>query len=209
MLGSADIVAIPKGNVREALLAATSELMTERETLDISLSDIAKKVGVTPAMVKYHFGNKDGLLMALLERDVGASIDGLVWLLGVQMSLVSKMRNHLSALADAYIKYPYLNKLLLLMISDASSDYSKIVTDRFIKPVVNAYEIIIETGIASGEFKSIDPMMFYFTTIGACENLFSSRFILSFLFNIVVPDEQLRRRQKAHFIESVMAGLVA
>ena len=50
----------------EKLLVAASELMIERSSIEISLSDIAQKSGVNAALVKYHFGNKDGLLLALL-----------------------------------------------------------------------------------------------------------------------------------------------
>jgi AcrR family transcriptional regulator len=51
------------------LLKAAGELMTERNSIDISLSELAKKSGINAALVKYHFGNKDGLLLALLARD--------------------------------------------------------------------------------------------------------------------------------------------
>src|SRR6516164_9550756 len=53
----------------EKLLVAASELMIERASIEISLSDIAQKSGVNAALVKYHFGNKDGLLLAFLARD--------------------------------------------------------------------------------------------------------------------------------------------
>ena len=58
-----------KNPTAERLLVAASELMIERASIDVSLSDIAQKSGVNAALVKYHFGNKDGLLLALLARD--------------------------------------------------------------------------------------------------------------------------------------------
>ncbi len=57
----------PQQSVTAAkLLKAAGELMTERNSIDISLSELAKKSGINAALVKYHFGNKDGLLLALL-----------------------------------------------------------------------------------------------------------------------------------------------
>ena len=56
---------------------AASELMIERASIEVSLSDIAQKSGVNAALVKYHFGNKDGLLLSLLERDAAGPIQTL------------------------------------------------------------------------------------------------------------------------------------
>jgi len=63
-----------KNTTAEKLLVAASELMIERSSIEVSLSDIAQKSGVNAALVKYHFGNKDGLLLALLARDAATEI---------------------------------------------------------------------------------------------------------------------------------------
>ena len=64
-----------KNATAEKLLVAASELMIERSSIEVSLSDIAQKSGVNAALVKYHFGNKDGLLLALLARDAATEMD--------------------------------------------------------------------------------------------------------------------------------------
>ncbi|MFX8620540.1 TetR family transcriptional regulator, partial [Acinetobacter baumannii] len=56
------------------LLAAASSLMIERGSTEISLGDISERSGVNSALVKYHFGNKTGLLIALLERDAQSAM---------------------------------------------------------------------------------------------------------------------------------------
>ena len=63
-----------KNSTAEKLLVAASELMIERSSIEVSLSDIAQKSGVNAALVKYHFGNKDGLLLALLARDAATEM---------------------------------------------------------------------------------------------------------------------------------------
>ena len=63
-----------KNATAEKLLVAASELMIERSSIEVSLSDIAQKSGVNAALVKYHFGNKDGLLLALLARDAATEV---------------------------------------------------------------------------------------------------------------------------------------
>ena len=70
-----------KNSTAEKLLVAASELMIERASIEVSLSDIAQKSGVNAALVKYHFGNKDGLLLALLARDAATEMSQLEYLI--------------------------------------------------------------------------------------------------------------------------------
>ena len=43
-------------STRDSLLAAASALMRSRDTLSVSISDIAAEAGVNSALVKYYFG---------------------------------------------------------------------------------------------------------------------------------------------------------
>jgi len=70
-----------KNTTADKLVVAASELMIERSSIEVSLSDIAQKSGVNAALVKYHFGNKDGLLLALLARDAAIEVTHLEYLL--------------------------------------------------------------------------------------------------------------------------------
>src|SRR3972149_7869691 len=55
-------------DVREALLEVAGELFSERGVNEVSLRELARAAGVTPAMVHYYFGDKQGLYEALLAR---------------------------------------------------------------------------------------------------------------------------------------------
>jgi len=56
---------VPAGS-REALLAAGTELFAERGFDGVSVQAIARKAGVNPAMISYHFGGKRDLYLAIL-----------------------------------------------------------------------------------------------------------------------------------------------
>ena len=51
------------------LLDAASEIMRQGDIDDVSLSELARRSGLNSALVKYYFGNKAGLLRALIDRD--------------------------------------------------------------------------------------------------------------------------------------------
>ena len=74
-------IAAPPG-AREQLLDTASAIMREGDIVDISLSELSLRSGLNSALVKYYFGNKAGLLMALL---FDYALIGLSSLLGAEM----------------------------------------------------------------------------------------------------------------------------
>jgi len=53
---------------REAILAAAERLFSEKGVNEVSLEDIVESAGLTRGALNWHFQNKSGLLMALLDR---------------------------------------------------------------------------------------------------------------------------------------------
>ena len=53
---------------RERLLLASQQLFAERSFTQVSVREITDAAGVSLASVNYHFGSKDGLLLALYQR---------------------------------------------------------------------------------------------------------------------------------------------
>src|SRR5438477_11570826 len=84
-----------RNTTAEKLLVAASALMIERSSIEVSLSDIAQKSGVNAALVKYHFGNKDGLLLALLARDAATEGSNSDYLLAQPFRRPAKLRLHM------------------------------------------------------------------------------------------------------------------
>jgi AcrR family transcriptional regulator len=56
------------GDLRRALLAAALAAVAERGPADVSLRDVARRVGVSHAAPTHHFGDKPGLLTAVAEE---------------------------------------------------------------------------------------------------------------------------------------------
>ena len=53
---------------RELILDATERLMATRGYAATSISDIRKACGLPPSSIYWHFGSKDGVLAAVMER---------------------------------------------------------------------------------------------------------------------------------------------
>lgn len=203
----AESAAEDRASSRDALLAAASDLMRARDTLVVPISDIAAKAGVNSALVKYYFGNKSGLMRALLERDLSVAITQLSELVEMDMRPTTKMRYHLSGLIKMYFKHPYLQRLLTATMRDETEEVASFLAQAYIKPIHVAYERMIREGVEAGEFQPIDHKFFYFCAIGACDQIFSSRYVLKYIHGVDEIDDDLRRLYIDQAIALIMGGL--
>ena len=197
-----------KTSSREVLLKSASALMTERSTIDISLSDIAKHSGLNSAMVKYYFGTKQGMMLALIEDILGPSLKSLDGLLVMYMSPTEKLKLHIKAIITIYFRYPFVNRLIHFLFEDPVSALE--VATKISKPLAETQRKLLEAGIATGEFKPVDPMMFYFIVLGACDHLFFGQQIMRVAFDVDSGiDDAMRRRYTETLLETLLRGILA
>jgi TetR/AcrR family transcriptional regulator len=193
---------------REQLLDTASEIMREGDIVDVSLSDLSCRSGLNSALVKYYFGNKAGLLKALLERDMADIVRSVDALLAKDMEPEAKLRRHMDAVVDTFFRTPYIHRLLMRMIRESAAGEAQRLADSYLKPLLGAYDRLISDGVAEGVFRPVDPQLFYFTVIGAADRFFSARLVLKHCSDTDVLDEGLRDRYRAHLNDFVLAGIL-
>jgi len=189
----------------EKLLVAASELMIERASIEISLSDIAQKSGVNAALVKYHFGNKDGLLLALLARDAATEMENLEYLLAQPITPTAKLKLHIAGIIRAYYRFPYMNRLIHYLLHESSAESADEVAKFFVAPLLDFHRRLLAQGIAAGEFREIDPVLFYTSLIGACDHLFFGRHAMSRAVGVGAVTDEVCRDYIKH-IEALVCG---
>ena len=199
----------PRTAAKDRLRAAARALMTERESMEFSLADIAARSGLNSALVKYHFGSKDGLLRAIVEEDASAALGQLAKLVAMDIGATAKMRKHIAGIIDAYFHFPYLNRLLRQLLHESGPEQATEVARVFVEPVARYQKMILDEGVASGAFKPVDAMMFYFALVGACDHLFHARSSLRAIFGVDRIDEDMRKRYIAHVTDLVLGGIAA
>ena len=195
---------------REQLLQTASMIMREGDVVDISLSELSLRSGLNSALVKYYFGNKAGMLKALLDRDmenIVKSVDAL--LAKDDMSPEATLRKHISKCIDTYYAYPYLNRLLMRLVRDSDEAEAKRIADKYLLPLHRAYNRFIGDGVKAGVFRPINPQLFYFTVTGAADRFFSARLVLKHCFDQDTLTEDLRDSYREHTVDFIMAGILA
>jgi len=192
---------------RDLLLQTASDIMREGDIVDISLSELSLRSGLNSALVKYHFGSKDGLLRAIVEEDAALALGELGKLVARDISASAKMRAHIAGIINTYFRHPYLNRLLHQLLNERGAADAAEVTRIFVEPVARYQKMILDEGVAKGEFKPVDAAMFHFALGGACDQLFHARASLRAVFGLDRIDDDMRKRYVAHVTELMMGGI--
>jgi AcrR family transcriptional regulator len=185
----------------DKLLVAASALMIERASIEVSLSDIAQKSGVNSALVKYHFGNKDGLLLALLARDAETEVAHLEYLLAQPITPTEKLKLHIAGIIRAYHRFPYMNRLIHYLLHETSAQAAEQVSRFFVAPLLDFHRRLL----SQGEFRKVDPVLFYTSLIGACDHLFFGRQTMSRASGVGPITDEVCRQYIRH-MEALLCG---
>jgi AcrR family transcriptional regulator len=191
---------------REKLLEAAATLIIETQSIEISLADIAAKAGLNSALVKYYFGSKLGLLVALLQRDASRALMVMNELLEMPVPAAQKMRLHLRGIMNTYRRSPYLNRLLHEMLRVPDGTVRQEVHRMLVQPVFDCQRRILDEGAASGEFRRMDHRLFYLSAVGACDQFMQTETVL-LLEQDGIRLDTFRDSYINHVVEMVMASL--
>ena len=197
-----------KNSTADKLLVAASALMIERSSIEVSLSDIAQKSGVNAALVKYHFGNKDGLLLALLARDAAIEMSQLEYLLAQPIAPTAKLRLHIGGIIRAYHRFPYMNRLIHYLLHESSAESADEVSKFFVAPLLDFHRRLLAEGIRCGEFRHIDPVLFYTSLVGACDHLFFARHAMSRAIGVGPVTDEVCRDYVKHMEALICGGVL-
>ncbi len=191
---------------RSQLLEAACSLMIERGSIEVSLSDIAQRSQLNSALVKYYFGSKNGMMMAVLEDVLGRALGQMAGLLSMPLNPVDKLKLHIKGVITIYFRYPFINRLIHAMFQEP--ELAKQVAETISKPLANTQRQLLEQGVKDGVFMPIDPMMFYFIVLGACDHLFFGQQVLRHAFGVPQIDDELRRSYTNTLLDMILGGIL-
>jgi len=99
---------------RELILDATERLMATRGYAATSISDIRKACGLPPSSIYWHFGSKEGVLAAVMERGAGRFFAAI--------PESDEPEWPIEALADLQSRHPEFLRLFYMLSLERSDD---------------------------------------------------------------------------------------
>ena len=92
-----------------------------------------------------------------------------------------------------------MNRLIHYLLHESSAEAADEVSKFFVAPLLDFHRRLLAEGIKAGEFRNIDPVLFYTSLIGACDHLFFGRHAMSRATGVgPVTDEVCRAIHQAH-----------
>ena len=189
-------------------MTAAHDLFVERAGNGATVSDIAGRAQVNVAMVKYCFGNKDGMLDALLERVLDGLSGEIQQLAELDLPPDEKLRRHVAEIIRNYVRYPYVNRLMNERLLSADPGAVDRISASFAGPAREWYAQLLQDGQRLCGWRQIDPTLFFFIVVGVCEFLFSARPLLERAFGAHL-DPPLLAQFIDHVTAFVTVGLIA
>jgi AcrR family transcriptional regulator len=143
------------------ILDAALDLFTERGFKATRLEDVASRAGLSKAAIYLYFKDKTSLLTALVQAMAGANIDLASGMIAQHQGPVAPLLRQLLGFMAGRIDQSRMPDLMKLVISEsrAHPEIGRFYLDNVIGKGLPLFQSIIERGIASGEFRRVDPRL--------------------------------------------------
>ena len=137
---------------RELILDATERLMATRGYAATSISDIRKACGLPPSSIYWHFGSKDGVLAAVMERGAERYFAAI--------PVAADIEQQLAAVIAQQEQHPAFLRLFLMLSLERSddpavSDVLRRVRDRAIGRFRDAATHLLPEGVPAAEAERV------------------------------------------------------
>ncbi len=121
---------------REKILEAAAELFAQRGYAGTGVDRLAEKSGIAKTAIYYHFGNKEGLLAAVLDRAATVWIDNIERSAQQGESPEDALDRALLGMRTMVEERPWILKLLLLLtleVADSKPEVRKVMGEIFLR----------------------------------------------------------------------------
>lgn len=111
---------------RESILQAAAELFSQRGYAGVGVDELAARSGVAKTAIYHHFGNKDGLLAAVLERTAAAWIDGIRQSSSEGSYALERLDRALTGMRTLVEEKPWVLKLVQILALEVADEKPEI-----------------------------------------------------------------------------------
>ncbi len=167
---------------RASILKAALEEFSHEGVAGARTDEIARRAGVNKALLYYYFKNKEGLYAAALEQvfsGLSARVTAVLERedLAPREKLLKYVESHFDYIASAPVYPRLVQREFMRSTGRTLSPTASRILERYGKPIYTKLGNLIGAGIASGDFRKVDPgqtltsilgtIIFYFISLPA------------------------------------------
>jgi hypothetical protein len=132
----------------------------------------------------------------------------LAFLLAQPIAPAAKMKLHIAGVIKAYHQFPYMNRLIHYLLHESSTEAADEVSKFFVGPLLDFQRRLLDEGVAAGQFRRVDPVLFYTSLIGACDHLFFGRHAMQRAVGVGPVTDQVCRDYVSHMEMILLGGML-
>ena len=156
---------------KAAILKAALEEFSNEGATGARTDEIARRAGVNKALLYYYFKDKEGLYAAALEQVFSGLHERVAAVLEraelpPRERLLLYVRTHFDYIASAPVYPRLVQREFMRSTGRALSPAASKIMERHGKPLYSRLEKLINEGIASGDFRRVDPMQTVTSILG-------------------------------------------
>lgn len=182
--------------VRDALLDAASRLFAQHGATEVSLRRVAGEAGVTPAMVHYYFGGKEGLYDAMLERTFAGVLERVrnVADRGPDSGIPSDpLGALLEVLMGTFAAEPWVPTLLVREVLSEGGRFRERFIRDYASQMANLLPGLMRREVDAARFRSdLDPELAFLSFMGMTLMPFVARPVVERVLGIDYGEDFLR-----------------
>ena len=140
-------------DTRDKLIEAGEKLFSQSGLAGVSIRELSQEAGTNSALISYHFGGKEGLYSAILEKQfssIGILLDSVS---GLEASPMEKIIKYAQGVAMVHGENPFFTKFFMGEIIKPSRFFEPLI-QKYIQRVYGFLTKTLQAGIACGEFRS-------------------------------------------------------
>jgi AcrR family transcriptional regulator len=107
---------------REKILEAAADLFSHKGYAGAGVDELAARSGIAKTAIYYHFGNKQGLLAAVLERAANAWIEGIQAAAREAADPLGRLDHALAGMRQLLEEKPWIFKLLQILALEVADE---------------------------------------------------------------------------------------
>ena len=197
-----------KENGADALIRAARELLVERGPGYVTLTAVAERAKVNPALVKYHFGSKFELFSATLMHVLDEWAPLFVAIVNEETTTVERLKARLELLIDLHFKDPYVYRLMQeQMLLGTKSAASQRFRD-YMKLAVLMNRKLLTEGAEKHELRAVSPLHMHMLLVGIAQYFATSRDLMEEFAGIkYTPAFIVEYKRQA--VDVILRGLLA
>jgi AcrR family transcriptional regulator len=149
---------------RERLIAATEKLLRTLPPARVTISRIAQEAKADPALVRYYFGNRTALLVAVVDH-VTAHPQRAAQL---DRAPVDALSDHIGKTVQLVRSAPFLHRLVLDELMQSGNEEARARVRDMNIDLVEFYRTLLRADGGS-ELVETDPLFLFLTVLGASD----------------------------------------